>query len=78
MEKAGDVKAKANLQPTFYVRDINARCPKSHCLSAKKDKEDTYQEPRDKASNKDKAKSNSSISTNQPQTQALKKDKRGC
>ncbi len=76
MEKAGDVKAKANLQPPFYVRDIDARCPKGHCLLAKKDKEDTYWEPRDEASN-NKAKSQTSSSTNQPQTQALKKDKRG-
>ncbi len=45
MEKAGDAEAKANLQPPFYVRDINARCPKGHHLSAKKDKEDTYREP---------------------------------
>ncbi len=45
MEKAGNVKAKANLQPPFYVRDIDARCPKGHCLSAKKNKEDTYREP---------------------------------
>ncbi len=76
VEIAGDVKAKANLQPPFYIRDINIRCLKGHRLSAKKDKEDTDREPRNKAS-KDKAKSNSSASANQPQTQALKKDKRG-
>ncbi len=80
MEKAGDAEAKANLQPPFYVRDIDARCPKGHRLSAKKDKEDIYQEPQNKASkDKDKAKSHSSsTSANQPQTQAPKKDKRGC
>ncbi len=80
VEKAGNAEVKANLQPPFYVRDINARCPKGHCPSAKKDKEDTYQEPQNKASkDKDKAKShNSSISANQPWTQALKKNKRGC
>ncbi len=77
MEKAGDVEAKANLQPPFYVRDIDVRCPKGHRPSAKKDKEDTYWEPRDKASNKGKVKSNSSASANQPQTQAPKKDKCG-
>ncbi len=79
MEKAGDVETKANLQPPFYVRDINVRCPKSHCPSAKKDKEDTYREPQNEASKaKDKAKSYScSTSANQPQTQAPKKDKRG-
>ncbi len=79
MEKAGDVEAKATLQPPFYIRDINARCPKGHRPSAKKDKEDTYQEPQNEASkDKDKAKSHSSsISANQPQTQARKKDKCG-
>ncbi len=47
---------------------------------AKKDKENTYCKPRNKASNKDKdkIKSHNSSSANQPQTQALKKDKRGC
>ncbi len=66
MEKAGDVEAKANLQTLFYVRDIDVRCPKGHCPSAKKDKEDTYQEPQSEASkDKDKAKShNSSTSIN--------------
>ncbi len=45
VEKVDDVEAKANLQPPFYVRNIDARCPKGHCPSAKKDKEDTYREP---------------------------------
>ncbi len=80
VEKAGDAEAKTNLQPPFYVRDIDAKCPKGHRPLAKKDKEDTYQEPQNEASkDKDKAKSySSSTSTNQPQTQASKKDKRGC
>ncbi len=79
VEKVGDVEAKANLQPLFYVRDIDVRCLKDHRLSAKKDKEDTYREPQNEVSkHKDKAKShNSSASANQPQTQAPKKDKRG-
>ncbi len=79
MEKAGDVEAKANLQPSFYIRDIDVRCPKGHRPSAKKDKEDTYREPQNETSkNKDKAKShNCSTSANQLQTQAPKKDKRG-
>ncbi len=70
VEKAGDAETKANLQPPFYVRDIDVRCPKGHCQLAKKDKEDTYREPQSEASkDKDKAKSyNSSTSTNQPQT----------
>ncbi len=79
MEKAGDIEVKAKLQPPFYVREIDSGCPKGHYLSAKKDKEDTYQEPHNEASkDKDKAKShNSSIPANQPQTQAPKKDKCG-
>ncbi len=78
VEKAGDVEAKDNLQPPFYVKEINSRCPKSHRPLAKKDKEDIYQEPRNEVSkDKDKAKShNSSTSANQPQTQVLKKNKR--
>ncbi len=45
MKKAGDTEAKANLQPPFYIRDIDARCPKGHRQSAKKDKKDTYRKP---------------------------------
>ncbi len=80
MEKADDAEAKINLQPPFYVKDIDAKCPKSYHSSAKKDKEDTYREPQNEASkDKDKAKSHSSTaSANQPQTQVPKKDKRGC
>ncbi len=79
VEKAGDAEVKANLQPPFYVRDIDTRCSKNHCPSAKKDKEDTYQELQNEASkDKNKTKSySSSVSANQLQTQALKKDKRG-
>ncbi len=79
MEKAGDAKVKANLQPPFYIRNIDARYPKYHHSSAKKDKEDTYQELQNEASkDKDKAKSHSSsTSANQPQIQASKKEKRG-
>ncbi len=68
MEKAGDAEAKANLQPPFYVREIDTRCPKGHRPSSM-NKEDTYQEPQSEASkNKDKAKSHNSTSANQPQT----------
>ncbi len=80
VEKAGDVEAKANLQPPFYVREIDFKCLKGHCPLAKKDKKDIYREPRNKASNKDKHKAkfqNSSVSANQTQTQAPKKNKRG-
>ncbi len=79
VEKTGDVEAKANLQSPFHIREIDSRCPKNHRPLVKKDKEDTYREPRNKASNKDKnqAKShNSSVATNQPQTWAPKKNKR--
>ncbi len=69
MEKAGDVEVKANLQSPFYIREIDSRCPKDHRLSEKKDKEDTYWEPRNEISkDKDKAKSQTFFSTNQPQT----------
>ncbi len=80
VKKVGDAEAKANLQSSFYVREIDSRCPKSHHLWAKKDKKNTYREPQNEASkDKDKAKSySSSTSTNQPQIQAPKKDKSGC
>ncbi len=79
VEKVDVIEAKANLQPPFYIREIDSRCPKNHCPSAKRDKEDIYEEPCNKASkDKDKAKSHSSSSTNQPQTQTSKKDKRSC
>ncbi len=75
VEKAGNVKAKTNLQTPFYVKEIDSRCPKSHCPLAKKDKEDTYQEPQNEISkDKDKTKSdNSSTPAHQPQTQAPRK-----
>ncbi len=80
VEKAGDTKAKANLPPPFYVREIDSRYPKGYRPLTKKDKEDTYREPQNEASkDKDKAKSHSSpTSANQSETQAPKKDKRGC
>ncbi len=78
MEKVDDVEAKANLQPLFYIRNIDVMCPKSHCLSARKDKKNTYRKPQNETSkDKNKAKSySSSTSTNQTQTHAPKKDKR--
>ncbi len=77
VKKVGDVEAKTNMQPPFYDRDIDARCPKCHRPLAKNDKEDTYQKPQNRASNKDKIQSNSFAFADQPQTQAPKKDKRG-
>ena len=56
VEKAGDVEIKANLQPPFYVREIDFRSSKSHRPLFKEDKKDTPQEHRDEAP-KEKAKS---------------------
>ncbi len=36
VEKAGDIEVKANLQPPFYVKNIDARCPKDYHPPAKK------------------------------------------
>ncbi len=67
MEKVGNAEAKTNLQPPFYVREIDSRCPKVHRPLAKQDKEDTYWELRNEASKeKDKAKSQTSFFSNQP------------
>ncbi len=66
IEKAGDIKAKINLQSLFYVREIDARCPKGHCPLVKKNKEDTYRKHCNETSkDKEKAKSYNSSSTNQ-------------
>ena len=56
VEKTGDVEAKANLQPPFYIRKIDFKYPKGYCLLPKKDKEDTYWVHRNKTSNKNKEK----------------------
>ena len=72
-EKAGDIETKANLQrqPSFNVRDIDSKCAK--------DKKNIYWEFRDEVSkDKDKVKSYIQTSANQPQTQAVKKNKRAC
>ena len=70
VEKTGNVKAKTNLQPPFYVKEINSKYPKSYCPLIKKDKKNTYWKPYNEASNKnkDKAKSHNPFSTNQSQT----------
>ncbi len=79
VEKAGNAEAKANLQPPFYVRKIDSGYLKDHCPSAKKDKKNIYLESCNEVyKDKDKAKSQTSSSPNQPQTQASKKNKRGC
>ena len=75
MVKVGDTEVKANLQPPFYIREIDSKCPKGYCPSVKKDKEDANWEHRDEASSKDKekVKSHNLSSANQPQAQASKK-----
>ena len=72
VEKTGDAKAKANLQPPFYIQEIDVRSPKGHRLLSKKDKENTQWKYRNEAP-KDKAKSQTSATTNQLQTQDSKK-----
>lgn len=42
MRKTRDVEVKANLQPPFYVKEIDSKCLKDHCSSVKKDKEVGY------------------------------------
>ena len=74
MEKAGDAKAKANLQPLFYVRKIDSKCPKGYNLLVKKDKKDANQEHCNKAfsKKKEKAKSHNPFFINQPQAPTCK------
>ncbi len=77
VEKGGDIEAKANLQPPFYIREIDSKCPKGYHPSVKKNKENTYRESCNETSkNKDKTKSQTFFFANQPQIQAPKKDKR--
>ena len=78
VEKAGDAEAKANLQPSSYIREIDSRCPKGHRPLFKKDKKDTQRKHRDEAfKDRKKAKSHTPSTTNQLQTQDLKKRDRG-
>ncbi len=78
MKKAGYVEAKANLQPPFYVGEIDCRCLKDHYLLVKKDKDNANQEYRNKTFNKDKkkAKSHNPSSANQPQIKVFKEYQR--
>ncbi len=79
IKKTGDAKTKANLQPLFYIKEIDVRYPKGHYLSVKKDIEDIYHKYCDETfKDKKKAKSYNSSFTNQPQTQAPKKGKHDC
>lgn len=73
IEKIGDIEIKVNLQPLFYIKEINSKYPKNYYALAKKDKNDIYQESCNKTFNKDKNKAKSqNSSTNQSQTQVLK------
>ena len=74
IKKAGDVEAKANLQPPFYVREIDSKCSKGYRPLVKKDKEDANWEHHDEAfKDKDTAKSHTPSFTNQSPAQASKK-----
>ncbi len=76
VEEVVNVEAKANFQPPSETREIDSKYPGGYKLSVQKDKDDANREHWDKAP-KDIAKSHNSSSTNQPQTQAPKKDKHG-
>ena len=56
IEKVGDTKAKANLQPPFYIRGIDSWCPKDYCPLVKKDKKDANWEHCNKTFSKNKEK----------------------
>ena len=75
IEKAGDVEAKANLQPPFSVKEIDSKCLKGYCPSVKKDKKDANWKHYNETSSKDKekAKFHNLFFANQPQAQASKK-----
>ncbi len=57
--KASDAKAKANLQPPCYVRQIDSKCPRGYCPSVKINKNNTYWKYRNEAFNKNKVKAKS-------------------
>lgn len=74
VEKAIDIKAKANLQSPSESREINSRYWKGYRPSAKKDKEEVIREDWD--GDKDKAKPhNPSPANNQLQIKVSKKSK---
>ncbi len=75
VEKTVNVKSKANLQPLSETSKINSNCSKGYRPSVKKNNDDVNQEYQNEAP-KNKAKSHNSSFANQPQTQALKKNKR--
>ena len=54
VEKAVEVKTKADFQTYSMIREINFECPKEHWPLIKKDKNDAYREHRNETSNKNK------------------------
>lgn len=65
IEKAGNIEAKGNLEPSSYIREIDSRCPKGHRLLIKKNKEVNYGEHRNEVSkDKEKAKYYNPFSAN--------------
>ena len=65
VKKTGNAEIKADLQAPSYIWEINSKCPKGHCLLAKKDKKDTQREYRNKAfKDREKVKSYNPSSTN--------------
>ncbi len=75
MEKDVNAEVKAKLQLLSGIRKINFWYPRGYRPLVKKGKDNTNSEHRDETPI-NKAKSHNSFSTNQPQIQASKKDKR--
>ena len=76
VEKAVNIQAKASLQPSSRTRKINSKCPKGYRLLAKNKEDEVSQEHQNRDKNKTKSYNPIFANTNQPQTQASKKDKR--
>ena len=79
VEKAVNAEVKTGLQPSIGTKKIDSKCSKGYRPSAKKDKDNTYWEQRNEATNRDKEKAKSHnlfSSTNQPQIQASSSKKR--
>lgn len=77
IEKAVNIKAKANLQLLSEIKEIDSRCLKSYKPLDKKEKNKACQKHYDRNKDKIKAKSHNALFTypSQPQTQAFKKNK---
>lgn len=75
VKKANNVEAKTNLQPSFFVKEIDFSYLNYHRLLVKKEKNNVYWKYCNKTFNKDKkkAKSHNLSFANQPLTQPSKK-----